>query len=636
MDRWGVVGLWAVVAVMEPEQLGPYRIVRTLGRGGMGAVYEGVHIETDEPAAIKVLSPLMSQEPDFRQRFEAEIETLKRLYHPNIVQLFGFGEQDGHLFYAMELVDGISLEEEVRQGRVFVWREVARLGVDTCRALRHAHDRGIIHRDIKPANLLLTREGRRIKLSDFGIARLFGNQRLTATGNVLGTAEYMSPEQADGRATGPRSDLYSLGCVLYFLLARRPPFHTGSFMETLQKHRSEPPEPVGRLVRDLPDEMDALVSHLLEKDPEKRVANATLVARRLESMLKALSRVRIAPERKAGVEGNAEFDVSVSGAHKRPSSPRQLSETRLVEPAAVASSPPAHEAAPAEEQPETLATEAFSIYDQQKTGKTDRATTGRFTVVEKEELDRPEPEPPAHSAIISLHTWILAGCLLAMGLGAWYLLRPPSADALYDKIDTMTSDRSIDSFQAAESSMQEFLTRYSGDLRAGRLRGYMREIELYRLEKKFERRAKGMASADRLLPIERAYVEAMNLAWLDPERGLAKLQALVDLHTDRTDPTGPDGQCLDLARRQMSRLRRQLDRSLPELQAGLDERLKRADEIRQTDPETARAILRGLVDLYQDKPSAAEAVAKARRALAEQDQRPMPPAQNARKGNGTK
>ena len=127
------------------------------------------------------------------------------------------------LFYAMELVDGNSLEEELRSGRVFQWREVAGIGIQTCRALRHAHDRGIIHRDIKPANLLLTKDGQ-IKLSDFGIARLFGFTRLTAAGNVLGTVEYMAPEQADGRPATPRTDLYSLGGVLYCLLARRPPF----------------------------------------------------------------------------------------------------------------------------------------------------------------------------------------------------------------------------------------------------------------------------------------------------------------------------------------------------------------------------------------------------------------------------
>jgi hypothetical protein len=141
---------------------------------------------------------------------------------------------------------------------------------------------------------------------------------------------------------------------------------------------------------------------------------------------------------------------------------------------------------------------------------------------------------------------------------------------------------------------------------------------LYRLEKRFERRSRGVVSVDQLLPIERAYVEAMNLAWLDPERGLAKLQALVDLHVDRTDPTGPDGQCLDLARRQVQRLRQQVDRFGPESQEDLENRLKRAEELRESDPETARTILRGLVEFYQDKPSAAEIVAKARQALDEQ------------------
>ena len=125
------------------------------------------------------------------------------LRHPNIVRLFGFGEQDELLFYAMELVDGPQPGTGVPPGPRFTWLETARIGIDTCRALRHAHDRGIIHRDIKPANLLLTREGRQIKLSDFGIAKLYGNSRLTATGNVLGTAEYMPPEQADARPTGP-------------------------------------------------------------------------------------------------------------------------------------------------------------------------------------------------------------------------------------------------------------------------------------------------------------------------------------------------------------------------------------------------------------------------------------------------
>ncbi len=191
---------------MDLEWLGPYQIVGTLGRGGMGTVYEGVHRETGEAAALKLLSPALAQEEGFRIRFEAEIETLRKLNHPNIVRLFGFGEQDEQLYYSMELVDGNSLEEELRRGRHFDWREVTRIGIDICRALRHAHDRGVIHRDIKPGNLLMVADGR-VKLSDFGIARLFGYSRLTSPGNVLGTVEYMAPEQAEGGPIDGRADL---------------------------------------------------------------------------------------------------------------------------------------------------------------------------------------------------------------------------------------------------------------------------------------------------------------------------------------------------------------------------------------------------------------------------------------------
>lgn len=587
----------------------------------MGAVYEGVHVETDEPAAIKVLSAALAEEPDFRQRFEAEIETLKRLYHPNIVQLFGFGEQEGHLFYAMELVDGVSLEEEVRQGRVFEWRGVARIGIEVCRALRHAHDRGITHRDIKPANLLWTRD-RHVKLSDFGIAKLFGNTRLTATGNVLGTADYMAPEQADGRPTGPRSDLYSLGCVFYFLLTRHPPFRARSLLEMLEKHRNATPEPVTKYARDVPRELEILIDQLLKKDAEDRIANATLIARRLEAMLRALSAPPPVQEKRPAAQREWEFDLSPPGFPRPGTPPGNLPETRLAEEPSKPSVVPLGVTRAAEQLPETKATAAFQVYEQegeeaaQSAGaKTEPQVTGRFTVVDRQELHRPEPEESPLAPLISPQTWILGVCLVAAGLTVWYLLRPPSADALYERIMKITEEKSIDSFRAAEGRMKEFLTRFSNDSRAERLRDYMREIELYRLERKLDLRARGMASAEGLLPIERAYLEAMNLAWLDPDRGLVKLQALVDLYKDRTDRSGPDGQCLDLARRQCKRLRMQQARSSEDSLAAVENRLRRAEELGNTDPEMAEGMWRGLVELYQDKPWAAEAVQKARQAL---------------------
>ena len=188
---------------MDPQQLGPYRIIRRLGRGGMGAVYEGVHIETGEPAVVKTLSEALLEEPDFRARFELEIETLRKLNHPNIVRLLGFGEENGVLFYVMELVRGPSLDQELKAGRKFTWREVTQIGIQVCHALKHAHDRGIIHRDLKPANLLRAEDGT-IKLSDFGIARLFGAPSHTGAGSVLGTIEYMAPEQAEAQPVGPQ------------------------------------------------------------------------------------------------------------------------------------------------------------------------------------------------------------------------------------------------------------------------------------------------------------------------------------------------------------------------------------------------------------------------------------------------
>ena len=261
---------------MQVDRLGPYRIGKQLGRGGMGAVFAGLD-EEGQPAAIKVLATGLGRDAGFRERFEAEIETLRKLRHPNIVRLMGFGEEDGVLFYAMELVDGRSLEDDLKAGRKFEWPQVVRFGVTLCGALRHAHDRGVVHRDIKPANLLLTKDDD-IKLTDFGIAKLFGATGMTSAGGILGTAEYMAPEQADGRPVGHRADLYSLGAVLYTLLANRPPFVGKSIPELLHMQRFATPEPIRRFNADVPEEIDQLILQLLEKDPERRVANAVLLS----------------------------------------------------------------------------------------------------------------------------------------------------------------------------------------------------------------------------------------------------------------------------------------------------------------------------------------------------------------------
>ena len=184
---------------MTPEQLGPYRIISRLGEGAMGVVYKGINEDLGQVVAVKVLMPSVANQRGFRIRFEAEIESLRKLQHPNIVRLYGFGEQDGQLFYGMEFVDGKAMDDLLLEGRRFHWREVIEINKQVCKALKHAHDRGVIHRDLKPANLILANDGN-VKLADFGIAKLYGMTGMTVAGGTIGTASYMAPEQSEARS----------------------------------------------------------------------------------------------------------------------------------------------------------------------------------------------------------------------------------------------------------------------------------------------------------------------------------------------------------------------------------------------------------------------------------------------------
>src|SRR5215813_14097471 len=274
---------------MQLTRLGPYEIEKPLGKGGMGSVYAAVDSQTGQRVAIKALSPQLAMAEGFRERFEAEIESLKTLKHEGIVRLYGYGEQDGVLFYSMELVDGTSLDDELKAGRRFNWREVTNIAIQLSLALKHAHDHGIVHRDIKPANVLLY-DDEKLKLADFGIARLFGTNQLTTAGGVLGTADYMSPEQADGRPVTARCDQYSLGGVMYALLTGRPPFRATNLPQMLQLQRFAKPEPVRAFAPDTPEQLEHLIAQLLAKDPGERFPNTQVLARHLQAMAMALSR----------------------------------------------------------------------------------------------------------------------------------------------------------------------------------------------------------------------------------------------------------------------------------------------------------------------------------------------------------
>jgi eukaryotic-like serine/threonine-protein kinase len=269
---------------MHPERIGPYRIERKIGAGGMGNVYLGVHDESAREAAIKVLPGSMAQEEGFVQRFHREIKALRKVSNQHIVELFEDGETtDGCCYYAMEFVDGPTLTAEIHDRKRIPWREVILISEQIAAALKASHDAGIVHRDLKPSNLMLTDDGI-IKLTDFGVAALFAEPRLTRTGGIVGTAEYMSPEQARGVRPTKRSDLYSLGAVMYVMLTGRPPFSGQNTNEILRKQQFDQFDKPGRYAPETPRLLEDFICQLLEKDAAKRPPDALVVMKRLEQI----------------------------------------------------------------------------------------------------------------------------------------------------------------------------------------------------------------------------------------------------------------------------------------------------------------------------------------------------------------
>ena len=590
---------------MQYEQLGPYRLGKKLGQGGMGSVFEGVDTESGQPAAIKVLAPALATDEGFRIRFEAEIESLKKLRHPNIVRLYGYGEEAGTLFYAMELVQGISLEDELRDGRRFNWREVTRLAIHVCRALKHAHDHGIIHRDIKPANLLLTSDGQ-VKLSDFGIARLFGNTRMTSDGGVLGTAEYMAPEQADGRKVTDRCDQYSLGGVMYALLAGRPPFRANTLLEMLQLQRFAEPPPVRRFAPDAPDELERIIHQLLEKEPQKRFSNTLLIARALEAMERGLSL-------KASRD---DFVVKSPGP--------VIAEIRGLDPGSTTLLPSDKTAEPPSYELErpyaTEATVAFTPAGPDagrvQTPPPPAEPVVHFTKVEEDARRRAPWYRDVLGGMFSAATLALLVGLSAITAGAWYMLKPATADELYAQIQNLARDAKPEDVSQAEQPINEFLARYSEDPRSDEVRGYQEEVRLTRDARRTQRNVRRMRKVDAVSPIERAYAEAVRDSQSNPELAIEKLKALINLYDDSARQPDEIEYSLKLARRELERLREEVRRHAADDLRMLETRLKRAAELGQSDPPAARRIWQAVIDLYGSKPWAAKPVDTARAALA--------------------
>jgi serine/threonine-protein kinase len=521
---------------------------------------------------------------------------------------------------------------------------VTNIAIQISLALKHAHDHGVIHRDIKPANILLSGDDH-VKLADFGIARLFGATQLTTAGGVLGTADYMSPEQADGRPVTARCDQYSLGGVMYALLAGRPPFRAKNLPQMLQMQRFADPEPVRRYANDTPEQLERVVMQLLSKDPAARFPNTQVLARHLQAMYRALSRpapddFALAADDTSQRESD-DLDHSLLTSRTRPDPAAMSNVTGASDPRDTGASLPQsgsadHEAATlfadssagnslhsaASSRPRAKRSEPTSV-------EVDPAARpDRFRTVEEDEA-LAQSEGPSWLAIASqlVALVVVVGGAIAFVLHA---MRPATADELYHSIIAVAQDESSESLLPVETQIAEFRQRFPADPRGEELREFEQRLAIEQTERRLQRaRRGGPAGRGELLPVERLYLDASSAATESPAKGIAMFEALLALYSPEIptarpaeSPASQDEQqrlrlCVQLAENRLIALRATLESQINQQLAAMRERLSAAEAIASDDPLRAQAMYQAIIALHNDDAWAAAIVRDAKQRLAQ-------------------
>ncbi len=633
---------------LDFEVIGPYRVIRVLGQGGMGTVYEAVHAKSKEPVAVKVIAANLAQHQRFRRRFDAEIQTLIKLKHPNIVQLIGFGEEKGLLFYSMEYVDGENLQQELRRSKTLPWERVVDLAIDVCSALKHAHDFGVIHRDLKPANLMINSQGK-LKLTDFGIARLFGASEVTVEGSVLGTADYMSPEQAEGKTVSIRSDLYSLGCICYTALAGRPPFIGKNIPEILFNVRYGTLTPLSNLAPQVPKELCGLIEEMLRKEPSMRPPTGLVVGNRLQSLRAGLTKrakdlaadkteignlreltsidlrddTEIASVLPSMVPSDVTVVLSDTNKTKPSEPPKQLSDAKANSnhsqepPKTQSSTSPSFShsmAGPQDLTREALSNSEFEIND--PPSGIDLTAKTNFTEVGESDRRRSSIVIADAEPSTAWNQWLsvagLIGVLIACAGTIFWFTRPPSADSLYLEISQAMNSAEDSQILEIEPTAESFQALYPSDPRNTEVEVLLEEIDSLRTIKQLQRKAR-RGGTDLLDPVEQAFLECIKYQEIDTEIAKRKLQAMAVVFRASENLTSKQRIFVDQARRLAEQLEAESQPSRSPAIESIEEQMTWAEA--NLSASTRAEWLRGLIELFEEKPWARELIESAKRKL---------------------
>ncbi|MEE2826137.1 MAG: serine/threonine-protein kinase [Planctomycetota bacterium] len=587
---------------MKIKKLGPYKLLSVLGRGGMGTVYRAQNQETGNYLAVKVLAEHFSHDPHFRNRFESEIKALIKLNHPNIVRLISYGQEDATLYFAMELVEGKNLFQLQRDGKRFDWREVLSISRDIAQGLRHAHDRGVIHRDLKPGNLLASEEGL-IKITDFGIAKNFGANSNTGT-NVLGTMDFMSPEQAKGDPVTVKSDLYSLGSVMYCLLSGRPP-HRGNSVEESLHNLTRPNAPrIIQSVPNVPTELDGLISRLMEPDPQKRLPTAQSLLHRIEQVeqqLKDYSEAQTAERPIAPSHDKFAIGKPVTSEQKSDSS--YAKSTAIENPNALTGD---------SENQAHRKTQANTVKEPETPGAPDSgAYIDYFNTVTEQQRQRQtgEAENTPRDSWRNI-AWTGTLFILAVGLivaGTILAYRRPSAEQLYAKIIEHQANP-----QKSIVEIRQFLEFYPDNEQADQVRLLKSEAEAIALRQRLTIQSESRMG-NSLTEIEKQFVEIMELSRKDIPAAYSRLKALVTLYGGDGSLNLRDKVCIEASQVFLTQLKNEAEEKQMVGRGRIESLMQRA---KKASPAEAAQMYRSIIELYGESSWAAPLIETAKRRLA--------------------